>query len=146
MIDRPIPAALAVIVRGAELLLVRRNNRPNAGLWGFPGGKIELGETVMEAAVRELQEETGVEAKARDILTSVDVILHDESGALEHHYVLVAVLCEYISGDPVAADDVSEAEWFEYEGIIADPSGKSPAVGRVAEQAMARIKREQQTG
>lgn len=138
MTERPIPAALAVIVRGSQLLLVRRNNRPNAGLWGFPGGKIELGETVMEAAIRELQEETGIEAEARDILTSVDVILHDKEGVLKHHYVLVAVLCEYITGEPLAADDVSEAEWFEYEAIIADPNGKSPAVGSVAEQAMAR--------
>lgn len=142
MTERPIPAALAVMVRDSQLLLVRRNNRPNAGLWGFPGGKIELGETVMEAAVRELQEETGIEAEARDILTSVDVILHDKNGVLEHHYVLVAVLCDYISGNPVAADDVSEAEWFDYKTIISDPSGKSPAVGRVAEQAMARTKRE----
>lgn len=136
MTERPIAAALAVIVRGSQLLLVRRSNRPDVGLWGYPGGKIELGETVMEAAIRELQEETGIEAEARDILTSVDVIIHNEEGALEHHYVLVAVLCEYISGEPLAADDVSEAEWFEYDVIIADPSGKSPAVGSVAQQAM----------
>ncbi|TQV72480.1 NUDIX hydrolase [Denitrobaculum tricleocarpae] len=140
MTERPIPAALAVVVRGAQLLLVRRNNRPNAGLWGFPGGKIELGETVMEAAVRELQEETGVEAEARETLTSVDVIIHNNEGALEHHYVLVAILCEYISGAPLAADDVSEAEWFDYEAILANPDAQSPAVGDVARQAMMRLR------
>lgn len=141
MTKRPIPAALAVVVRGSQLLLVRRSNRPNAGLWGFPGGKIELGETVMEAAIRELQEETGIEAEAREFLTSVDVIIHNDEGTLEHHYVLVAVLCEYISGEPLAADDVSEAEWFEYEKILTTLHDKSPAVGRVAQQAMAGKKR-----
>ena len=138
MIERPIPAALAVVRRGTQFLLVRRQNRPNAGLWGFPGGKIELGESVMEAAVRELQEETGVEAAARDTLTSVDVIIRGQDDALEHHYVLIAILCEYISGEPLAADDVSEAEWFDYEAILANPDAQSPDVGRVARQAMAR--------
>ena len=140
MIERPIPAALAVVRRGTQFLLVRRQNRPNAGLWGFPGGKIELGETVMEAAVRELHEETGVEAEARDTLTSVDVIIRNHAGGLEHHYVLVAILCEYISGEPLAADDVSEAEWFDYDAILANPDAQSPSVGRVARQAMARMK------
>ncbi len=140
MTERPIPAALAVVVRDTQLLLVRRNNRPNAGLWGFPGGKIELGETVMEAAIRELQEETGIEAEARETLTSVDVIIHNDEGGLEHHYVLVAILCEYISGAPLAADDVSEAEWFDYEAILANPDAQSPAVGEVARQAMMRLR------
>ena len=137
MTDRPIPAALAVVIKGSRLLLVRRSNKPDLGLWGYPGGKIELGETVMEAALRELREETGIQAEARDILTTVDVIIRNKAGALQHHYVLVAVLCDYLSGEPVAADDVSEARWFEYEAILATPEDKSPAVGRVAEQAMA---------
>lgn len=138
MIERPIPAALAVVRRGTQFLLVRRQNRPNAGLWGFPGGKIELGESVMQAAVRELQEETGVVATARDTLTSVDVIIRGQDDRLEHHYVLIAILCDYISGEPLAADDVSEAEWFDYEAILANPDAQSPDVGRVARQAMAR--------
>ncbi len=137
MTERPIPAALAVVRRGAQFLLVRRQNRPNAGLWGFPGGKIELGETVMEAAIRELREETGIEAEARDTLTSVDVIIRDETGLLQHHYLLVAIVCDYVSGEAFAADDVSEAEWFDYEAILANPGEQSPAVGRVARQAMA---------
>ncbi|WP_282610250.1 NUDIX hydrolase [Pelagibius sp. Alg239-R121] len=140
MTERPIPAALAVVIRESHFLLVRRNNRPDKGLWGFPGGKIERGETVMEAAIRELREETGIEAEARDTLTSVDVIIRGKNGELQHHYVLVAVLCDYLGGEPLAADDVSEAEWFEYEEILATPEDKSPAVGRVAQQAMVRHK------
>jgi 8-oxo-dGTP diphosphatase len=137
MTDRPIPAALAVVVQNSRLLLVRRSNKPDVGLWGYPGGKIELGETIMDAAIRELHEETGIEAEAREILTSLDVILHNDEDELQHHYVLVAVLCEYLGGEPMAADDVSEAAWFPFDDIIADPSDKSPAVGRVARQAMA---------
>lgn len=139
MTERPIPAALAVVVRGSQLLLVRRSNKPDLGLWGYPGGKIELGETVKDAAVRELREETGIHAEARDFLTTVDVIIRDRDGRLLHHYVLTAVLCDYLSGEAVAADDVSEAAWFDYEAILAAPEDKSPAVGRVAQEAMARI-------
>ena len=139
MTEKPIPAALAVVVRDSRLLLVRRSNKPDLGLWGYPGGKIELGETVMEAAIRELQEETGIEAEAREILTSVDVIIRAKDGTLQHHYVLVAVLCGYRAGEALAADDVSEAQWFEYEEILSTPEDKSPAVGRVARQAMVRL-------
>ncbi len=139
MTERPIPAALAVVMKDSRFLLVRRSNRPDLGLWGFPGGKIELGETVSEAAVRELREETGIHAEARETLTSVDVIIRDREDRLLHHYVLVAVLCNYLGGEAVAADDVSEAAWFDYEKILASPEGKSPDVGRVAKEAVDRI-------
>ena len=138
MTQRPIPAALAVVVRDSQLLLVRRSNKPDLGLWGYPGGKVELGETVMEAAVRELKEETGIQAEAREFLTCIDVIIRDEQDVLQHHYILTAVLCDYLSGEAVAADDVSDAQWFDYNAILARPEDKSPAVGRVARAAMAR--------
>ena len=139
MTKRPIPAALAVVMRDSRFLLVRRGNKPDLGLWGFPGGKIELGETVNEAAVRELREETGIRAEARETLTSVDVIIRDEESRLRHHYVLVAVLCDYLSGEALAADDVSEAAWFDYDEILARPEDKSPDVGRVAKEAVKRL-------
>ena len=132
----PIAAAIAAVVRDGHLLLVRRSHRPDAGRWGFPGGKIEPGETVMAAALRELAEETGVDAVAAEVLTAVDVIRRD--GAVLHHYVLIAVLCRWRSGEGVAASDAHEAGWFDLAAIAA--LDKSPDVERVARLALARAK------
>lgn len=99
------PAALAVVLRDGCVLLVRRSNPPDAGLWGYPGGKVDPGETVEQAAVRELSEETGVIARAGSVLDIIDV------QAEGFHYALHAVACDYVAGEPEAADDVSEARW-----------------------------------
>lgn len=104
--------AIAVVVHDRRLLLVRRRNPPNAGLWGFPGGHVELGETALQAAVRELAEETGIIATPRGYLTNIDVIQRDADGAVAFHYLLAVVTCTYVKGVPVAADDVSDAGWF----------------------------------
>ncbi|MEB2398801.1 MAG: NUDIX hydrolase [Alcaligenaceae bacterium] len=114
---RPVPAAVAVVIREGRVLLVRRANPPNAGRWGFPGGKIEPGETIEAAAVRELAEETSVRADADRVLTAFDVLHHDEGGRLVRHFVLVAVLCKWIAGEPVAADDALDAQWFRLEDL-----------------------------
>jgi ADP-ribose pyrophosphatase YjhB (NUDIX family) len=132
---RPIAAVIAVVVRGERLLLVRRANRPDAGRWGFPGGKIEPGETIVAAALRELGEETGVAAEPVEVLTAVDVIRRDDAGAL-HHYVLIAVLCRWTGGEGVAADDAEECAWFDLAAI--GGLEKSPDVERVARLALAR--------
>ncbi|MCW5773183.1 MAG: NUDIX hydrolase [Rhodospirillaceae bacterium] len=131
----PRAAAIAVVLRGPHFLLVRRGHRPDAGKWGFPGGKIELGETIVEAALRELDEETGVRAAPIDILTALDVIRRDRDGTL-HHYVLIAVLCRWEAGDGVAADDADEARWFDAAEIGSVQT--SPDVEKVALMALAR--------
>ena len=112
---RPKLGAIAVVVRDGRVLLVERAKAPNAGTWGFPGGHVEWGETALEAAVRELAEETGVIAASPTYLTNLDVIAHDDHGAVQHHYLLAVVLCDYVSGEPVAADDASQARWFAPE-------------------------------
>ena len=130
----PIAAAIAVVLRGERLLLVRRSHRPDAGRWGFPGGKIEPGETIVAAALRELGEETGVAADAVEVLTAVDVIRRD--GAVLHHYVLIAVLCRWRDGEGAAASDAEEIGWFDLAAIRA--LERSPDVERVAELSLAR--------
>ncbi len=120
---RPIAAVIAVVLRGPEVLLVRRINPPDAGLWGFPGGKIEPGETLAQAALRELTEETGVMATAGAVIDALDVLDRDAAGVLRHHYILVAVACEWQAGEPVAADDASHAAWFTLASLDAtDPA------------------------
>ena len=111
-------AAIAVVIRGNCVLLVRRRNEPDAGLWGFPGGHVNLGERALEAASRELYEETGVIGQPIRYLTNVDIIIRDDNGRFAFHFLLAAVLCEYVSGDPIAADDVSDAQWWDVADVL----------------------------
>lgn len=113
--ERPIAATIGIILRQGSVILVRRANPPDAGRWGLPGGKINKGETIAEAAVREILEETGVTTKAKKIFTAIDVFDVREDGKLHRHFILVAVLCEWVSGEPVANDDALEARWFTRE-------------------------------
>lgn len=110
---RPVVAVLAVVWRDGQVLLIKRANPPQAGRWGFPGGRVELGETVAEAARRELREETGIIATGGAPVTAIDVI--EGEGAGRHrphfHYVLVAVAVDWRAGEPVAADDALDAAW-----------------------------------
>jgi 8-oxo-dGTP diphosphatase len=133
----PRPAAIAIVPRDGKVLLVRRANPPDPGRWGFPGGKIELGETVAQAAIRELAEETGVRAEAVETLDALDTILRGADGALKFHYVLVAVLCRYLDGEPVANDDVHEAGWFDLARIETGPEPFLPRVLDLARRALA---------
>lgn len=118
MTASPKLAALAVMLRADEVLLVRRNNEPDAGLWGFPGGHVDLGETALAAAARELEEETGVIGRPLHYLTNIDLIVRNEDGGLEFHFLLAAVFCEYVSGEPLGADDVSEAAWVPVDDVL----------------------------
>ncbi len=132
---RPIAATIAAVIRDDEVLLVRRANPPDAGKWGFPGGKIEQGETIVDAALRELREETGVMAEALSVFTALDAFDRDETGGLRHHFILIAVLCRWTSGDPVAADDALEARWIRLAELDSFDLVLSRDVADVARQA-----------
>src|SRR5579883_873581 len=111
--DRPIIAVLAVVLRGDRALIVQRAQQPNAGRWGFPGGVLELGETVAQGAMRELREETGVVAEPAGVLTAIDTIDRDAEGRVRYHYTLVAVRGLWRSGEGVAGDDADEVAWLD---------------------------------
>ncbi|MDG6094629.1 NUDIX hydrolase [Acetobacter sp. AN02] len=114
---RPVSAVLAVLQRPGDghFLLVRRAKEPDRGLWGFPGGKIESGETFADAAIRELREETGAEATATGLLSAFDSIHLTESGDVQFHYVVLVITCTPVPDSSAtirAADDALEAAWF----------------------------------
>ncbi|AUH32476.1 NUDIX hydrolase [Paracoccus tegillarcae] len=132
-------AALAVTLVDDQVLLVRRRNPPDAGLWGFPGGHVEPGETALAAAIRELAEETGVIARAVGYLDNVDVIIRDPSGGLSHHFLLAAVFCDYVSGDPVAGDDALEAAWIAVTDVLAGRVAISASVDQLLRRALTHI-------
>lgn len=117
----PVPrlAALAVTLLNGNVMLARRRNPPDAGLWGFPGGHVELGETALDAAARELLEETGIVATPCRYIGNVDVIRRDED-RITHHFLLAAVLCRYVEGVPEAADDAIEAAWMPVDAVLQD--------------------------
>lgn len=117
----PLPAAVAMVARAGCVLLARRAKGPEPDPWGFPGGLIEVGETVLEAAARELAEETGVRARPEAVVEVLDVIVHDEAGRVRSHFVLNAVRLTWLAGEPVAASDAVQAGWFTLEQIATLP-------------------------
>lgn len=130
--------AIAVVISDGHVLLAQRRNPPDAGLWGFPGGHVELGETALAAAARELHEETGITATPVDYLSNIDVIGQDSSGHTTLHYLLAAVLCEYVSGTPCAADDVQDAAWIPFDRVRSGALPMSDRVVTLMDQAIVR--------
>ena len=111
---RPQPAAGIVCLRGDQVLLIRRGTPPMTGEWSLPGGRIEAGETAKDAALRELKEETGVDARIAGLLDVVDAIIRNREGTLiTRHYVLCDYLAIWTAGEPVAGDDAAEARFFD---------------------------------
>lgn len=113
----PVPAVGVVCLRGDEVLLIRRGTPPRRGEWSLPGGRIEPGERAVDAALRELREETGVEAEITGLIDVVDG-LFPEAG---RHYVLIDYAARWVSGEPVAGDDAAEARFVtldEAEALI----------------------------
>ncbi|MDZ7852936.1 MAG: NUDIX hydrolase [Halomonas sp.] len=113
----PVPAVSAAVIRGDRILMVRRRNPPNKGMLALPGGKVEAGESLQQAATRELPEETGVIAAPRRILTAIDLFDHDEAGLLRMHFVIVVVQMEWQGGVEAAADDATELRWMDLEAL-----------------------------
>jgi ADP-ribose pyrophosphatase len=108
----PIAGIGAVVLHDQQVLLVKRAKPPKQGLWCIPGGKIRFGETLQQAAEREIQEETGIIVKAGNPVYVFDLIDNDN-----FHYVVVDLLAEYISGTPKPNDDASDARWFAIHEI-----------------------------
>jgi ADP-ribose pyrophosphatase YjhB (NUDIX family) len=135
--DGPVAGAIAVVWRDGRVLLVRRRNLPNRGLWAFPGGRQHYGETIVAGALRELAEETGLHAEAGTVFTAFDVFAPGEPGGAPHHFVLSAVLVRGATGMPVAADDALEVGWFAADSL---PEAAVPDLGRIARLSLEALK------
>lgn len=111
----PVAAVGVICLRGGaearEVLLIRRANPPRQGEWSLPGGRIEHGERAADAALRELREETGVEAELGGLVDVVDGLFG------ERHYLLVDYAARWASGEPRAGDDATEARFHPLEAI-----------------------------
>jgi ADP-ribose pyrophosphatase YjhB (NUDIX family) len=110
--EMPLVGVGAIIIEGDRVLLVKRAHPPIQGQWSIPGGVLEVGEMVREAAVREAQEETGLIVEPGELLGVYDRILRDPERRVQYHYVLIDFLCRRVGGELIAASDAAEVRWF----------------------------------
>ncbi len=138
---RPAPVAgvsvcvIRVMDGVPHVLMVRRGHAPYAELWSLPGGRVEMGEPVRAAALRELAEETGVAAEIVRLLDVVDIIHRAPDGTVTAHYVLTVFAARWLAGEPRAGSDADEARWIavpeELETLRTTP-GTADLIRRVA--------------
>jgi 8-oxo-dGTP diphosphatase len=115
--DSPLVGVGSIIIEANRVLLVKRGHPPLAGEWSIPGGVLEVGETLREAAVREVLEETGLHVEPADLLGVYDRVLRDADERTIYHYVLIDFLCRRISGEALASGDAAEARWFHRDEL-----------------------------
>lgn len=116
---RPVVGVGVVVCRDDTVLLVRRAKAPGKGNWSLPGGAQELGETVFEAARREVLEETSVRVDVLGLVDVVDSIHSDPAGRIQYHYTLVDVVAEWRSGEARPLDDAAAVSWVERDRLDA---------------------------
>ncbi len=115
--DAPLVGVGVIIVEDGRVLLVKRGHAPLAGEWSIPGGVLEVGETLREAAIREALEETCLAVETADLLGVYDRVLRDHDGRTLYHYVLIDFLCRRVAGEARASGDADEVSWFTSEEI-----------------------------
>jgi len=107
----------AVIVRDGEFLAVRRARAPMQGLFTLPGGGVEAGESLTEALVREVREETGLSIEPVALAGTREVIRRDDAGLVERHFVILAFAARWIAGEPRLNEELAEARWIRPAGL-----------------------------
>jgi ADP-ribose pyrophosphatase YjhB (NUDIX family) len=110
---QPIVGVSVLVFKDSKILLVRRGREPRKGQWSLPGGIVELGETVRDAAQREIREECHIEIETEKVLDVLDRISRDADGRVQYHYVLIALLARYRLGELRADSDIEAAEWAD---------------------------------
>jgi 8-oxo-dGTP diphosphatase len=129
---RPIAAVGAVVWNDdGEVLLIRRGNPPRQGAWSIPGGKVEWGESLTDALVREVREETGIAVEVLGLIEVLDSRVPGNDGVIAHHHILIDYSAKSVGGSLAAGDDASDARfvhpadlgqyalWAETKRIIA---------------------------
>lgn len=117
--ELPLVGVGAIIIQDNRVVLVKRAHPPIQGQWSIPGGVLEVGELVREAAIREAREETGLIVEPTHLLGVYDRILRNQEQRVQYHYVLVDFLCRPVGGELQAASDAVEVRWFTREELPA---------------------------
>ncbi len=137
--EQPIVGVGAVVLKGAQVLVIRRANEPDRGRWAIPGGGVEVGETLAAAAHREVVEECGLDVRLGDVCALYDLILPDAQGRTRFHYILVHFRAYYQGGEPQAGSDTLEARWATWDEIqdLDMPDRVRRLIGRALSHASA---------
>ena len=123
-----------VIVQDGKVLVVQRGREPAAGTWAFPGGRLELGETLAEAAVREAREETGLEVEPGEVAAVVEFIDRDADGRVRWHYVIIDLLATPVGGTLRPGDDSVDVRWIGLEDI--ERFNLAPRMARIVRKVL----------
>lgn len=115
--ETPLVGVGSIIIQDGKVLLVKRGHPPLLGEWSIPGGVLEVGEMLRDAAVREAREETGLIIEPGELLGIFDRVIRDDEGRVRYHYVLIDFLCRQTGGTLVASGDAAEARWFEKDEL-----------------------------
>ncbi|MCC6013412.1 MAG: NUDIX hydrolase [Candidatus Verstraetearchaeota archaeon] len=134
--DHPLVGVGVLIIENGKILLVKRGNEPNKGLWSIPGGLIKLGEFPEEAAIRELKEETGLNAIIEKLLGVFNIIIKDNDGRIKYHYIIIDYIGKLIGGELKPGDDVLDAKWFDISEL------KNIQISPTVIKALEKIKKE----
>ena len=122
---------ISVVLKDNSVLLVQRKNNPDADLWSYPGGHLKFGEKIFDACERETLEETGIIVRSKEFLTNLDIFIENENGEIYLHYLLVAVLCNFIKGEICPSDDAKDAKWYDVNYILREKLPMSKNVSNV---------------
>lgn len=117
--DRPYLAVSAAIIRDGHVLVVRRARPPARGLFTLPGGAVEAGETLGEAIIREVREETGLSITPVALAGYREVIVRDAEDRIQRHFVILAFAARWVAGEPRLNEELAEARWLRPAGLAA---------------------------
>ena len=135
----PILAVSAAIIRDGKVLIVRRTRPPAGGVYTLPGGGVEVGETLVEAVVREVREETALAIEPVALAGYREAIARDGDGRIERHFVVLPFAARWIAGEPRLNDELSEAVWLDPSEIARLKT--TAGLGEIIATAMALLAR-----
>ena len=130
----PVIAVGAIIRHRDRLVLIRRDQEPARGYWTFPGGAVELGESLEDAVRREVLEETGLHVELGAVAAVIDRVDRDEAGAVRYHYIIVDYHVRPVGGALQPGSDVSDARWVALADLGNLPMTKK--AGHLARQLL----------
>ncbi|MCL5263892.1 MAG: NUDIX hydrolase [Chloroflexi bacterium] len=115
--DLPVVGVGTIVLKDGQVLLIRRGVEPAYGKWSVPGGLVELGEGLRDAAAREVKEETGLDVDVGPVVDIVERVIRDADGRIQYHYIIVDFVARWLAGEAHADSDALEARWVAPEDI-----------------------------
>lgn len=107
----PVVGVGAVVVLGDRALIIKRAHEPRKGEWSLPGGLLELGESLQDAVLREIKEETSLDVEVGPVIETFDRVHRDDDGRIRYHFVIVDFVCWPKGGVATAGSDADAVAW-----------------------------------